>query len=326
MFSGSLSDNESGGGTTEATLSPPSSGNDSSPCTASTSLPASQAGIASAHSVRFAPSNVKPHRSPSEGPSSLSPNYTPLNTAKPFSWAVHQPDMHMSQFEPISLPPPPLRLATTPALRSASVPPNEFLSPLAGDVVNAAFTSASASIAPPSKGKGKAKGNTKLQSSASVSSRALSTPPPPVNAQGRPITRSMSAAPAPFSSTGTPALESIDKNANPIDELPVDSYLRHHTKRAAWFESQSAILIAHPPDFSSRSDIELEDVFINRVQETYQLWIWEKDNTGKAVWKRIWLGYARPSDGRKLTVTPVRKEPSWVSEQWASKTAKKRAP
>ena len=109
------------------------------------------------------------------------------------------------------------------------------------------------------------------------------------------------------------------------DTLPAESYIRRSTKRASWFESSSGTLLAHPPDFSSRKDVQSDDIFIHKGKDTYQMWIWEKANGGPADWKRVWIGYIRPSDGKALSVTPTRKEPSWVSEKWGLKTAKKRA-
>lgn len=160
----------------------------------------------------------------------------------------------------------------------------------------------------PASNKGKGKG----KATPSSASRAISTH------ELRPVTRSRSAAPGGSASAGGVVL-------GDGEIPPAESYIRRSNKHASWFESSSRTAIAYPPDFSIRKDVELEDVFIHWANDAYQLWVWEEDREGNAVWKRVWLGYARPSDGRQLSVTPARKQPSWISEQWSLKTAKKRA-
>ncbi|KAI0083221.1 hypothetical protein BDY19DRAFT_998747 [Irpex rosettiformis] len=299
------------------------------PCVAPTSSIVNRGKLGHTTNVRFDPSLVDAASSPTEVPSAP-PSPHSLHSTQP----GHVRDSAQQRGTPIfdtALLPPPIRRAAripgslrpaTDSLRATSAPPSEPLSPVSEDEFD--LPDASASTAPKTKGKAKVKGKQKLQSSVSLSSRSFSTPP--MATHDRPKTRSMSAAPDREPSTIASTSNSTGANEDIVDIPPVDSYLRHSTKRAAWFESSSGTLIAHPPDFSSRGDVELEDVFIHKVKDTYQLWIWEKDSTGQVVWKRVWLGYPRPSDGRKLTVTPTRKEPSWVSEQWASKTAKRRAP
>ncbi|KAI9059818.1 hypothetical protein FKP32DRAFT_1679510 [Trametes sanguinea] len=82
----------------------------------------------------------------------------------------------------------------------------------------------------------------------------------------------------------------------------------------AWFKSESSSEISAPPDFSTSPLVRTGDVFLHCTpNNTYQLWVWEC-GPQKAVgprWVSVPLGHRR-WDGRKLTVTSRRREPSWV--------------
>ncbi|KAI0340543.1 hypothetical protein BDW22DRAFT_1430690 [Trametopsis cervina] len=193
--------------------------------------------------------------------------------------------------------------------RATSAPPRT-LKPEASHH-NDESSEASASTAR-GKGKGKAK------ASAPAATRATSAAP--TFAPTRPITRSLSAAPK---SSISAESASTSSNAMDVDDDPY-SYRRHENTRACWFESNLPTKISQPPDFSTRTDVQPGDVFINRTQDSYQLWIWEDSGNRQCYWMRIFIGHKRA--GKELTVTPKLKQPSWVSTTWSNKTAKQRAP
>ena len=96
------------------------------------------------------------------------------------------------------------------------------------------------------------------------------------------------------------------------------SFIRHEGKFGAWFHSSSQTKITSPPDLTSRTDLEIGDVFAHKVGETRQLWIWSTKPNGTRYWKSVSVGYKR-EDGRRLILTNVRLHPSWVSETWYKK-------
>ncbi|KAJ2992382.1 hypothetical protein NUW54_g7948 [Trametes sanguinea] len=83
-----------------------------------------------------------------------------------------------------------------------------------------------------------------------------------------------------------------------------------------WFEISGVNAIEYPPDFTPADDIELEDLFYYRhpTNEAMhsRLWIWVADKEGRPYWKDAPIGTTRGRDGRRLTLTEKKKNPSWV--------------
>lgn len=87
-----------------------------------------------------------------------------------------------------------------------------------------------------------------------------------------------------------------------------------------FWESFTAVPLHHPPDLSSYPTLTAGDIFCNHVRDgsrAVQLWIWTIGD-GVGSWKRVREGDVR-EDGRRLTVTPKRQQPSWVSPTWGEK-------
>ncbi|RPD57153.1 hypothetical protein L227DRAFT_614019 [Lentinus tigrinus ALCF2SS1-6] len=77
-----------------------------------------------------------------------------------------------------------------------------------------------------------------------------------------------------------------------------------------WFQSKSEDTIGAPPDFSRVQNVRLGDVYIHKMPNRYQLWLWSLAD-GVHYWHPVREGYRR-MDGRKLQVTKGMREPSWV--------------
>ena len=79
--------------------------------------------------------------------------------------------------------------------------------------------------------------------------------------------------------------------------------------------------LLQPPDLSSHADLSIGDVYINIVRgqtKAEQLWIWTAGGDDGLFWKRALRGDVR-EDGRRLTITPKRRDPLWVGNNWAVK-------
>ncbi|RDX40142.1 hypothetical protein OH76DRAFT_1490547 [Lentinus brumalis] len=88
-----------------------------------------------------------------------------------------------------------------------------------------------------------------------------------------------------------------------------------------FWESFTAVPLHHPPDLSSYPRLTAGDIFCNHVRDgsrAVQLWSWIIGDDGVGSWKRVREGDIR-EDGRRLTVTPKRQQPSWVSPNWGEK-------
>lgn len=89
-----------------------------------------------------------------------------------------------------------------------------------------------------------------------------------------------------------------------------------------WFwESFTLEPLGHPPDLTSYSDLTLGDLYFNVVKgdrSSFQLWSWVRDGKGVEYWKRAREGDTR-EDGRRLTISPKRQQPGWVSPDWGVK-------
>ncbi|KAI0351501.1 hypothetical protein OH77DRAFT_1429563 [Trametes cingulata] len=88
-----------------------------------------------------------------------------------------------------------------------------------------------------------------------------------------------------------------------------------NARRTWWFETRSDQPIPYPPDLTRQGDLQLGDLFLHRYGDQHQLWHWV-DETGEGPrWKSVHVG-SRRADGRRLTLTPKKKQPSWVGEKW----------
>ncbi|PIL31021.1 hypothetical protein GSI_05715 [Ganoderma sinense ZZ0214-1] len=76
-------------------------------------------------------------------------------------------------------------------------------------------------------------------------------------------------------------------------------------------ENIAARLIDSPPDLSGDPNLAVGDIFIFHTAMHYRLWIYREGGS----WERIEVGFRREDD-RFLIVTPVKKEPSWVSRDY----------
>ncbi|CDO73918.1 hypothetical protein BN946_scf185016.g75 [Trametes cinnabarina] len=87
-----------------------------------------------------------------------------------------------------------------------------------------------------------------------------------------------------------------------------------------WWECNSREPLREPPDIKDKSELASGDLFCNHVAgvDMPQVWICSAIKNGHPVWKPIAEGEDRP-DGRKLSITPKTKKPSWVKAQWCVK-------
>ncbi|KAI0738550.1 hypothetical protein C8Q80DRAFT_1275522 [Daedaleopsis nitida] len=88
-----------------------------------------------------------------------------------------------------------------------------------------------------------------------------------------------------------------------------------------FWESFTSAPLDQPPDLSSYPDLAVGDVYCNIVKAappSVQMWLWTSDTNGTTGWKRAKEGTQR-EDGQRLTITPTRQQPSWVSSQWGVK-------
>lgn len=87
-----------------------------------------------------------------------------------------------------------------------------------------------------------------------------------------------------------------------------------------WFwQTSSTKAIRQPPNLSDRPELAENDIFMHRHDGRLQMWVWVADDGREYRWKRVQVGYRRPSDGRVLTLTEVHKKPSWLEPQWYKK-------
>ena len=91
-----------------------------------------------------------------------------------------------------------------------------------------------------------------------------------------------------------------------------------------WYPKVPTEQILTPPDLTDvpcESDEKLApgDLFYHRTAGEYKLWLWTVVEDSDPFWKPVWYGYLR-EDGRRLIVTPVTKQPGWVSKEHYSKS------
>ncbi|OSD03009.1 hypothetical protein PYCCODRAFT_1467317 [Trametes coccinea BRFM310] len=86
-----------------------------------------------------------------------------------------------------------------------------------------------------------------------------------------------------------------------------------------WFEISGVDPIQYPPDFVAQPVLEPGDLFYYRhptIASRSQLWILVANAQGEPHWKAAHVGIRREKDGRRLTLSPKKKNPSWVAVKW----------
>ncbi|KAJ2987709.1 hypothetical protein NUW54_g9347 [Trametes sanguinea] len=93
-----------------------------------------------------------------------------------------------------------------------------------------------------------------------------------------------------------------------------------------WWDCNSREPLREPPDIKDKSELACGDLFCNHIAgvDMPQVWLCSAIENGRPVWKPIAEGEDRP-DGRKLSITPKTKKPSWVKAQWCVKQMVHRA-
>lgn len=81
--------------------------------------------------------------------------------------------------------------------------------------------------------------------------------------------------------------------------------------------------LRQPPNLTKYPDLTVGDIYCNIVlaegqSPMPQVWIWTPAVDGTGYWKRASPGDVR-EDGRRLTITPRRLQPSWVKPDWGVK-------
>ncbi|KAJ8463966.1 hypothetical protein ONZ51_g9904 [Trametes cubensis] len=94
-------------------------------------------------------------------------------------------------------------------------------------------------------------------------------------------------------------------------------YKRELKPHTAWFGSKGTQKISQPPIMCNQHEVRVGDVFRHLAPDAVQLWLWEAAQ-GEARWRRVHCGFQR-EDGRYLSVTEKKKEPSWVCSEWCYK-------
>ena len=90
---------------------------------------------------------------------------------------------------------------------------------------------------------------------------------------------------------------------------------RHYT---SWFDTESSHPISVPPPLHPSCGLQQGDLFLHRTPIEQQLWLRVSDEEHGETWKPVGPGYER-EDGRKLTITPKMKIPSWVGRDWGAR-------
>ncbi|KAI0709165.1 hypothetical protein C8Q76DRAFT_695457 [Earliella scabrosa] len=76
-----------------------------------------------------------------------------------------------------------------------------------------------------------------------------------------------------------------------------------------------------PTTLSKRPDLQPEDIFCHRVpgRRDPQVWIWQKSNDGRFLWKPVMRGHVRAVDKRVLFFSCNPKRPSYITKEWYRK-------
>ncbi|KAL7279728.1 hypothetical protein ACG7TL_006135 [Trametes sanguinea] len=87
-----------------------------------------------------------------------------------------------------------------------------------------------------------------------------------------------------------------------------------------WWACVSRSSLAEPPKLGDRSDLVIGDLFCNHIMgmKHPQMWICTAVGNGQPTWSPIAAGDTC-EDGRRLYVTPKKKQLSWVTAQWCLK-------
>lgn len=67
----------------------------------------------------------------------------------------------------------------------------------------------------------------------------------------------------------------------------------------------------------NQHDVRIGDVFYHKTPTSVQLWLQKGGEDGHA-WQAVLVGHRR-LDGRYLSLTEKKLEPSWVCSEWCSK-------
>ncbi|OJT15121.1 Spindle pole body-associated protein sad1 [Trametes pubescens] len=105
---------------------------------------------------------------------------------------------------------------------------------------------------------------------------------------------------------------SSDDDTRSESDLP---YVKRNIK--AWFETQSAVKILSPPLLQNQLHIRVGDVFCHKTPRSIQFWLSEV-RQGAQAWRAVRMGQER-ADGRYLSVSEKKLEPSWVCQEWCQK-------
>ncbi|OJT15387.1 hypothetical protein TRAPUB_8054 [Trametes pubescens] len=84
-----------------------------------------------------------------------------------------------------------------------------------------------------------------------------------------------------------------------------------------WYRSEGRSPLAAPPLFQNQHEVQHGDVFWHKAADRYQMWMWDNDEAGGS-WRSVPIGQER-EDGRFLSLTESRLEPSWVAASWFGK-------
>ncbi|KAI0710499.1 hypothetical protein C8Q76DRAFT_798058 [Earliella scabrosa] len=128
------------------------------------------------------------------------------------------------------------------------------------------------------------------------------------------------------------SLSSLSELSSDEEALDETEYLEREWRKQAgsegpagevfyvWFwQTASRKAIRHPPDLSHRPELAENDLFLHRFKGQLQMWVWVAEDGREYRWKKVQVGYKRPSDGRVLTLTEVHKKPSWLEPGWYKK-------
>lgn len=88
-------------------------------------------------------------------------------------------------------------------------------------------------------------------------------------------------------------------------------------KPTAWYEDRSPQALQAPPPAYELPGAERGDIFFHNASAESKFWIL-RQRDDQLVWESIPLGYRR-SDGRRLSLTKTRGEPSWICDAWYKK-------
>ncbi|KAJ3554673.1 hypothetical protein NM688_g2987 [Phlebia brevispora] len=99
-----------------------------------------------------------------------------------------------------------------------------------------------------------------------------------------------------------------------------EGYYHWTSRDASWFQVSTKKALSSPPILSSA---EPGDIFLNRLpNDSHRFWIWSAGEGNELVWKSVPLWYKR-EDGKYLSLSKSRRNPSWVGEVWGKRMMKR---